>query len=83
MKPATKPTPVDVIAFAKAVDDAETVAALVAVEIKINRAIGHLLDYARTYTTARSQKSQAEYQTELRKLLDIVDSKKAQFYAIA
>ncbi len=82
MKPA-RPTTVDIVAFAKAVDDAETIDELVNAEMDINRAIGHLLNHARTYNFVHSQKVQDHYQTELRKLLDIVDSKKQNLQPLA
>ena len=82
MKPA-RPTTVDIIAFAKAVDDAETIDELVNAEIDINRAIGHLHDHATIFATERSHQVQDHYYAELRKLLDIVDSKKQNLQPLA
>ncbi len=73
----TNPPPsIDLIAFKKAIDEAESYDELLVVEIKINRAIGWLHDYAHTFTGKYSNNCTSEYFNRLRTLLDKIDTKK-------
>ena len=70
------PPSIDLIAFKKAIDEAESYDELLVVEIKINRAIGWLHDYAHTFTGKYSNNCTSEYFNRLRTLLDKIDTKK-------